>query len=177
MPVVVESVAGVAPLCTAAPAHGSTAEFGRISQGGDGLAMERSPASAGCRGGGCRTPRPPNRPTGPRAAVEGEQLVQRAQVQHLSFSIGRVLRMEIRLRPGAILDQAVTTLREQLGALQNVYTSTPVDSYVNWTDEAYRQLSNYVLPSQVESLIETKRYWALRPDASNSGWIAATRGA
>jgi len=71
--------------------------------------------------------------------------------------------METRLRPGATADQATAALRSQIQAARNVTGGgNQPDNYLNWTEEAYRQLGNSLLPSQVDHLIETQRYWALR---------------
>jgi rRNA-processing protein FCF1 len=71
--------------------------------------------------------------------------------------------VEIRLRVGATLAQAIDALRTRAQALQNVPGAQHrLDAYLDWVDETHRQLGNWLLPEQVEKLVETPRYWALQ---------------
>jgi len=70
--------------------------------------------------------------------------------------------VEIRLRVGATLAQAIDALRTRAQALQSVLGEQHrLDAYLGWVDETYRQLGNWLLPGQVEKLVETPRYWAV----------------
>jgi hypothetical protein len=71
--------------------------------------------------------------------------------------------VEIRLRVGATLAQAIDALRARAQALQGVLgAGHGLDAYLDWVDETHRQLGNWLLPGQVETLVETPRYWAVQ---------------
>jgi hypothetical protein len=71
--------------------------------------------------------------------------------------------VEIRLRAGATLAQAIDALRARAQALQGVLgAGQSLDAYLDWVDETHRQLGNCLLPEQVEKLVETPRYWAVQ---------------
>jgi hypothetical protein len=71
--------------------------------------------------------------------------------------------VEIRLRVGARLAQTIDALRNCAQALQGVLGARDsLDAYLGWVDETYRQLGNWLLPEQVEQLVETPRYWAVQ---------------
>jgi hypothetical protein len=85
---------------------------------------------------------------------------------------------EIRLRPHASLQDLAQTLKEQAHSAQNVVNTFagghPKDylaKYLGWVNEASRMLENHLQRTQVEQLLHTRHYWALRQMDGSEAWL------
>lgn len=85
---------------------------------------------------------------------------------------------EIRLRPGASLADLARIARGQaLGAqdaMNRFLGEHPKDylaTYLGWVDEASRMLGNHLQRTQLEELLHTRHYWALRQMDGGEAWL------
>jgi PIN domain len=85
---------------------------------------------------------------------------------------------EIRLRPHASLADLARTARGQAADAQNVTNGFagkhPKDylaAYLGWVNEASRMMGNHLQRSQLEALLYTRHYWALRQMDGGEAWL------
>jgi hypothetical protein len=85
---------------------------------------------------------------------------------------------EIRLRPTASLDGLDQALRKQASDAENVESNFvgghPKDylaAYLAWANEASRILGNDLQRTQLEQLLHTRHYWALRQMDGSEAWL------
>ncbi len=84
---------------------------------------------------------------------------------------------EIRLRADASLSDLDQTLRMQANEADNVVSSFVghhpkdyLDSYLAWVNNTWRMLGNHLQRTQLEQLLHTPHYWALRQmDGNQAG--------
>jgi rRNA-processing protein FCF1 len=93
-------------------------------------------------------------------------------VWHLRFMV------EIRLRHGGSLSALEPALREQANEANNVVTSFAgghprdyLDRYLAWVNLAWRALEYQLRHTQLEELLHTRHYWALRQMDGNQAWL------
>ena len=85
---------------------------------------------------------------------------------------------EIRLRPHASLHGLAQTLQEQEGNAQTVVNGFDVGrpkeclaGYLQWINVASRTLGNHLQRTQLEQLLHTRHYWALRQMDGTEAWL------
>ena len=85
---------------------------------------------------------------------------------------------EIRLRPGGSLSVLEPALREQADAANSVVTSFVgghprdyLDRYLAWVNQAWRGLEYQLRHTQLEELLHTRHYWALRQMDGSQAWL------
>jgi rRNA-processing protein FCF1 len=86
--------------------------------------------------------------------------------------------VEVRLRPGGSLNALEPALREQANEANNVVTSFVgghprdyLDRYLAWVNQAWRALEYQLRHTQLEELLHTRHYWALRQMDGSQAWL------
>jgi hypothetical protein len=85
---------------------------------------------------------------------------------------------EIRLRPGASLADLARIARGQANDAQNVrnrfiegHPKDYLTAYLGWVNEASRMLANCLQRTQLDELLHTRHYWALRQMDGGEAWL------
>ncbi len=86
--------------------------------------------------------------------------------------------VEIRLRPGGSLSALEPALRLQANEANNVVVSFVgghprdyLDRYLAWVNQAWRALEYQLRHTQLEELLHTRHYWALRQMDGSQAWL------
>jgi hypothetical protein len=85
---------------------------------------------------------------------------------------------EVRLRPHASLSDLEKTLREQANEANNVVVSFVgrhpkdyLDSYLGWVNGAWRMLESQLRRTELEQVLHTRHYWAMRQMDGSQAWL------